>query len=780
MSILALLTRDHFKLAQESLLAGDKSRAAEEYIKAGDHQRAAKLAAELGDGPALIRSCLLGVLGELPPGFETLNAHQVGELAVAHGHPHKAILLFELARDYRRAASCAVKLHQTVRAAQLFEKAQAWADAAFYYEQNDLYRDALRVLQEEARELVEESSSHGRPARLVRLDDVNLKRAEILLRLGKVTAAVTLLGDLPSSVESARLFERAGKHGEALAAYLDAGRPEDAVRLARISPDASRLEAMIRLRSGRPAEAGDLFAKAGLARESAEAYEAAEKWAMAAYRWEAAEEPARAAEDYLRADRSLDAARCYAAAGQPDDAAATYATAGDLGAAAEIHVKAGKPQAAVTLLLSAGEAVQAKKILAQLPPGHPEMSEMTLAVVPMLLDIGLAVDALAALRRLPVDEVRNRLTPAALDRLYWEGRALEALGQGKAAQALYRQVARLRPTHRDAAYRLSHPQRPAVPPPVAASPPSQPLPSPPPAVEVQPIPAEEERDITVGSRLAGRYDLLGELGRGGMGRVFKALDLELGDLVAVKVLMESPDLLRQQERTLREVQICRRISHPNVVRVFDLGRFAGRVFITMELLEGQSLAALIAHRELLSFERIRELLAATAAGLREAHAQGIIHRDLKPANLFATPRGLKILDFGIAHRSGDSRLTQAGFVFGSPHYMAPEQLLGQPVDSRSDLYSLGVVAYELISGQPPFDDPNPAILALAHLRDPVPDIRRLRPDIPDEWLGFLARLLAKQPADRFQSAQEILDALARLPAAPADAADALLVTARAA
>jgi len=191
----------------------------------------------------------------------------------------------------------------------------------------------------------------------------------------------------------------------------------------------------------------------------------------------------------------------------------------------------------------------------------------------------------------------------------------------------------------------------------------------------------------------------------------------------------------------------------------------------MELLEGQSLAeiiALIARGEPISFERIRQLLADAAAGLREAHALGIIHRDIKPGNLFATPRGLKILDFGIAHRPGDSRLTQAGFVFGSPHYMAPEQLLGQPLDSRSDLYSLGVVAYVLIGGRPPFDNANPTLLALSQLRDQVPDIRSLRPDIPDEWLGFLAKLLAKQPGDRFQSAQEVLDALALLPAASAD------------
>jgi serine/threonine protein kinase len=212
------------------------------------------------------------------------------------------------------------------------------------------------------------------------------------------------------------------------------------------------------------------------------------------------------------------------------------------------------------------------------------------------------------------------------------------------------------------------------------------------------------------------------------------------------------------------VQICRRISHPNVVRVFDMGRFAGGIFVTMELLEGVILEDLISPMSPLPFSRIRRYLTEIATGLQEAHDLGIVHRDLKPANVFATERGLKILDFGIARMSGfDAQFTQTGLVFGSPAFMSPEQLLAQPLDGRSDLYSLGVVAFDLICGQVPFRQENPNALAMAHIHDPLPDIRTYRAETPVAWQELLERLTAKRPEDRFASAAEVIEALARLP-----------------
>jgi serine/threonine-protein kinase len=768
--ILSLLGRDHLKLAESYLRSGDKIQAAGEYAKAGDHKTAARLAGEAGDEPALVRYTLSGALGELPAGHERLSAREAGELLAERGHLRKAIALFEQAGDCRRAAVVALRLGQVSRAAQLFEKARVWPEAALYYEKAELPGEALRVLQQEAAELVQQSSSRARPEAFARLEDVNLKRAEMLIRLNNTPAALNLLRQVPASGERARLLEKAGQHVEAVTDYLELGLKDEAARLARSSPEGGRLEAMSWLRAGRPREAADLFARAGRPREAAEAYEAAEEWAMAAYRWEAAEDPVRGGENYLRAGRPRDAIRCFLAAGRSDLAAAACAKSGNHATGAAMLVQAGKPLEAAGLLLSAGEVVKAARILDQVASDLPGFGEMVLAVVSPLLKKSLPAEALALIHRVPVGPLSSgKVTPATLDRLYWEARALEDSGQEWAAQELYRRVTSLQPDHRDAILRLSGPKPSPTPtPPPAPAPTSTPAAIPAVAVDATRFfSAEVVEEIAPGSRLAGRYDILSQLGEGGMGRVFKARDRELDELVAIKIMGQTSTVTLQQERLLREVQICRRISHPNVVRVFDLGRFSGGIFVTMELLQGQTLEQTTFRGEPLPFERIRQFLSEITTGLQEAHALGIVHRDLKPANIFVTERGLKILDFGIARMTGlDAHLTQTGLVFGSPAFMSPEHLLAQPLDGRADLYSLGVVAYWLISGQVPFRNDNPNALALAHLHEAPADVRELRPDTPAPWQDFVARLLAKKPQDRFPSAREVLAALASFPAPP--------------
>ena len=279
-------------------------------------------------------------------------------------------------------------------------------------------------------------------------------------------------------------------------------------------------------------------------------------------------------------------------------------------------------------------------------------------------------------------------------------------------------------------------------------------------------PPQDDDVLIRGSVLAGRYDVLSLIGRGGMGRVYKAHDRELDEVVAIKTVLRPTEGGKGDEaRLFREVQICRRISHPNVVRFYDLGRFPGGVFVTMEHLEGRNLDRVITEDGPLPFERIRSILSEAAAGLREAHSLGIVHRDLKPANVMVTAARVKILDFGIACMRNDARLTQAGFVMGSPMYMSPDQLQGKELDGRSDLYSFGILAYTLIAGREPFEDTDPTVLALKQLREPHPDVRTLRPETPAAWVDLLDGLLAKDPEDRFQSAQEVLDVLALLPTA---------------
>ncbi len=274
--------------------------------------------------------------------------------------------------------------------------------------------------------------------------------------------------------------------------------------------------------------------------------------------------------------------------------------------------------------------------------------------------------------------------------------------------------------------------------------------------------------LVPGRILADRYEILGELGRGGMSRVYRARDLEFPDEeVAIKTLLSSAlGRGEDEERLLREVQICRKISHPNVVRVHDKGRYPGGIFVSMELLDGPGLDEMIESEAPLPPARAKVILKGIAAALSEAHRLKIIHRDLKPSNVILIDDRVKVLDFGIA-RMGDSgatsNLTRTGEVVGSPMFMAPEQIQGLPLAGTCDLYALGVIAYALLTGREPFIAKTTTAIVMKHLHEPPPDPRELVPELTPEWTDLLDRLLAKKPADRYQSADEVLEVIRTLP-----------------
>jgi len=761
--MLSIFHRDHAQLAAQAAREGRKDKALDLYVKGGEYGKAAALAVELGDPAKAIDLYLKATLGHTPEGYAGATPQQVGELLASSGFREEAIALFELGRDFRRAAEGCLKLQQPARAARFYERGKHWPDAAVYYERAGQPKDALRVLELETKRLEQEEAARRDPAAGEKRKKVALQRAELLAKLGRSAEGADLLGSAQPTLKAAQLLEEAGRLAEAIEAYLRLGENDRALALLGRSPGLDRRRAAeAYLRAGRPLDAAHVLSTLGHPREAAQAYEAGGDWGRAAARWEDAKEPLAAAQAWVRADRPREAARCFTAAGKLPLAAAAYAKAGDRAAAGTCYLKAGLLLDAARELLAAGGAgarAEAARALMQIAPGSPDAGAAVLLLAPLLVEEGLFGDALARLQALPAATFSATEVP---ERLYWEGRALEGAGRPAEARALYGRLAAVRPDHRDVARRLDDlaraGERASLQPPDGGPSSGANAPT---VVEAPyprlPVSTEE---IAVGRRLAGRYDILAELGHGGMSRVYKARDGELDELVAVKTLLSRDD----EDRLLREVQICRKISHPNVVRVFDLGRFQGGIFITMELLEGESLDALIDPARPLPLARVRAILAEIAAGLREAHSLVIVHRDLKPGNVMLTAQRVKILDFGIARMAGiDSRLTQTGLVVGSPMYMSPEQLQGMALDGRTDLYSLGILSYALVTGREPFLGANASAVALQHLQNPPPDPRRLRPDLTPGWPAFLDRLLAKRPADRYASAQEVLDALEKLP-----------------
>ncbi len=262
------------------------------------------------------------------------------------------------------------------------------------------------------------------------------------------------------------------------------------------------------------------------------------------------------------------------------------------------------------------------------------------------------------------------------------------------------------------------------------------------------------------------------LGQGGFAVVYRVRDNRLGRDVAVKVLdpvlSPSPALA---ERFVREAQTIARLEHPNIVPIYEVGKDAGLLYITMRCIDGPSLAQLLAARRRLSPHDAARIARQVADALAYAHAQGVVHRDIKPDNVLLDRQGhVLVTDFGIAKAAqsaaGIGQLTAEGMIIGSPAYMSPEQAAGEPVDGRADIYSLGIVLYQMLAGETPFAGGSAAALLAKQLTAVPAPIRRARADVSPEVAFVLERMLAKAPAERFQHASEVSAALiAALPAA---------------
>ncbi len=270
---------------------------------------------------------------------------------------------------------------------------------------------------------------------------------------------------------------------------------------------------------------------------------------------------------------------------------------------------------------------------------------------------------------------------------------------------------------------------------------------------------------TLEGRNLGKYRVLEPLGRGGMARVYRAYHPQLDRYVAIKVLRS--DLVEEEEflgRFRREARAVAALRHPNIVQVFDFDVQDGIYYMVMELLEGDSLRTRLndyrARAEEMPLGEMARVLLDVLEGLAYAHSEGMIHRDVKPGNILLTRRGQAVLtDFGIAQIIGGTRYTVSGALMGTLSYMSPEQGLEGQCDIRSDLYSLGIVLYEMLIGDPPFDAETPLALLMKHVNDPLPLPRQVNPDIPEPFERVVLKALSKRPEARYQSAQEMAGAL---------------------
>lgn len=273
-----------------------------------------------------------------------------------------------------------------------------------------------------------------------------------------------------------------------------------------------------------------------------------------------------------------------------------------------------------------------------------------------------------------------------------------------------------------------------------------------------------KEELTTGSTFAGRYRIIEEIGKGGMGRVYKVQDTKVNEKIALKLI--KPEIAKDKktiERFSNELRLARKIRHKNVCQMFDLGEEKGTQYITMEYVSGEDLRNSIRRFGQLPIGKSISIANQICEGLAEAHRQGVVHRDLKSNNIMIDNEGnVRIMDFGIARSLEAKGITGAGVMIGTPEYMSPEQVEGKEVDQRSDIYSLGVILYEMVTGQTPFEGDTPFTIGIKHKSEAPKDPKELVPQIPDDLSRAILRCLEKEKDKRYRSASELQSELTAL------------------
>jgi len=273
-----------------------------------------------------------------------------------------------------------------------------------------------------------------------------------------------------------------------------------------------------------------------------------------------------------------------------------------------------------------------------------------------------------------------------------------------------------------------------------------------------------KEELTTGSTFAGRYQIIEELGKGGMGRVYKALDKETNEKLALKLI--KPEIASDKkivERFRNELTTARKIVQKNVCRMYDLNKEKGNYYITMEYISGQDLKGLIRQTGQLTVGKAVSIAKQICDGLAEAHSLGTVHRDLKPNNIMIDRGGnAKIMDFGIARAVKGKSITEPGVMIGTPEYMSPEQVEARDIDQRSDIYSLGIILYEMTTGRLPFEADSPFAVGIKHKSEEPADPRKLNPQVSEELSQVILKCMEKDKEKRCQVAEELLSELSKI------------------
>ncbi len=720
-----LVKSGRLREAAEVLIeCGRFDRAAETLVKAEEFVRAAEVRHDQN------RFAEAAELYERAGRFEsagTIYAQQsdfvrAAAAFVEAGRFSVAAEMFEKLGDHPKAADAWARVGFHRHAAQAYVRCQDWEKAAVCLEeviaeegqrlgtgQDTRKQRELRTLILQAGKLFEQAGKLERAEAVLERGGCILAAAEMALRLDHFAKAATLFQSAGQPLRAAEALERMGERREAARLrgeyHRDRGEDEEAARW---------LE-----QSGDEVAAGDLLRKLERYADAGACYERQGDTAAAAEMFRPSGEPLRAARVYEQGEHLRDAAACYGEAGEFRRQADLLARAGEHLCAGEIYHGEGLDDEAI-------------KVLQRVEPGAPGFGQASALLGSIFRSKGMHSLSIKKLRQAIGEAVLSRDNVEAYYALAGAHEQAEAWDE---AIDIYEKILAFDYHYGDVETRLAAARARAV------------------ASGTSELSRSGAHPLQRPGQ-PGRYQILGELGRGGMGIVYQARDTVLDRIVAYKVL---PDALKENPQALRnflrEAKSAAQLNHPNIVTVYDAGEQDGRYYIAMEHVDGTTLKEILRRKKQISPNGTLHVLVQMCEALAYAHEKKIVHRDVKTANtMWTRDRKAKIMDFGLAKVVEEVR-NHTTLVSGTPYYMSPEQTLGRNVDHRTDLYSLGVTLFELVTGQLPFREGN---VPYHHVHTPPPDPRTLVPDLPELLPRIILRCLQKDPDSRYQSAREIL------------------------
>jgi tetratricopeptide (TPR) repeat protein len=641
------------------------------------------------------------------------------------GRMSVAAEMYEKASRFQLAGECYMRCEFHRHAAQAFVKVQSWARAAQALElaiaedaskigsgQDRNKEKELKKLVLQAGKLYEEAGDLEAATRVLEQGECWSAAGDVAMRNGQPKKAAECFErarNVPKAAEALRAAGEDGAAAQILGEYLrDKGNEDEAARLL--------------VEAGDFGSAADLYRKLDDPKLAGECYERAGDYTQAAEMFRLATDWGRAAANYERIQRYSEAAECIAQVGDPSQEAQLLNRAGMALGSAQAFVRAGQDDEAI-------------KGLQQIPADSPDFAAASALLGQIFSRKGKHT---LAIKKLHQAIGNAELDARNIDLHYALATVHEAAGQAREAVELYEKILTADYHYRDVEARLEAAR-------AAAQSQDQ--------SGASASAASAPADLAAPAGQPGRYRILAELGRGGMGIVYKAHDTVLDRPVAFKVL---PDALRDNPQALknflREAKSAAKLNHPNIVTVFDAGEQDRRFYIAMEYVDGTTLKEILKRRGKVSAPGVAHVGVQLCEALHYAHSQKVVHRDVKTANVMWTrEKKAKIMDFGLAKVVEEVR-NHTTLVSGTPYYMSPEQTLGKNIDHRTDLYSLGVMLFELATGTLPFREGN---VPYHHVHTPAPDPRSLCPELPEAMARVILDCLQKDPEQRPQSAGEV-------------------------